>query len=212
MPFLAAPVVVSPPRELSERMVDIQYRVRSIREQRGRRVSSDPMAAQPLPVVRLLVNATAIFLIVLAAGLVIAASAPQLLGYEPIVVISGSMEPAIRVADVVVTAPSDGTDLGEGAVINFAHEDAMRLHRIAAVTPDGYRTSGDANRVADTEIVAPSQVHGVGVVVVPFVGLPATWAQNGQWHWLAATGSVLAAAAYTSRARWVARRKDPLRP
>ncbi|MCP3910971.1 MAG: signal peptidase I [Actinomycetia bacterium] len=151
---------------------------------------------------RLAVNAVATFALVLVAGLAVAAVAPRLIGYRSVVVVSGSMEPAIRTSDVVVTSPSDGVGLGEGAVINFEYGGETRLHRIAAVTSEGYRTAGDANRVADSELVSPSQVHGVGIVVVPFIGLPARWAADRQWAPLAASLVALVATSYLSRARW----------
>ncbi len=162
----------------------------------------DPTVAPPLPVLRLIVNAIGTFVVVVVAGLLVAATVPRLFGYGSVVVVSGSMEPAIRVADVVVTSPSDGADLAAGAVINFDYGDETRLHRIAAVTGEGYRTSGDANRVADSGVVSPSQVRGVGIVVVPFIGLPVTWVAKGQWILLASTMVAFVGAMYVSRARW----------
>ena len=49
--------------------------------------------------------------------MVCVATLPALFGYRPVVVTSGSMEPAIRTADVVVTAGTDGNDLNVGMVI-----------------------------------------------------------------------------------------------
>lgn len=157
-----------------------------------------------------MINVTSTFLLVLVAGLSLAALAPVVLGYKPVVVASGSMEPAIKVADVVLTTPSDGTGLDRGTVINYEYGDTTRLHRIVATTEDGYQTAGDANRSADGELVAPSDVRGVGAVVVPFVGLPAVWVERAQWLHVGLALAVLAAALYTSRARWV--EPEPLLP
>lgn len=202
--FVRAKVDTSPRRSLSGRKVEVRYRLRSIDGAESRDLAADPTIVPSPPVARLIVNTMGTFALVLVAGLIIAAVAPRLFGYESVVVVSGSMEPGIRVADVVVTAPTDGTNLAEGSVINFDHEDGTRLHRISAVEPDGvYRTAGDANQTPDSGTVAPAEVRGVGVVVVPFVGLPATWLQRGEWLPLGLSIAALLAAAYVSRSSWV---------
>jgi len=205
MPFVLAPVEPTAPRpvrEFSGRGPNIHYQVRDLALASARSTDGDPMAMPPVPIVRLVTNAAAIFMLVLAAGLIVAGAAPRLFGYEPVVVVSGSMSPSIRIADVVVTSPSDGLDLATGTVINFDYEGAMRLHRIEALAANGYRTGGDANTVPDSEIVTPSQIRGVGVVVVPFIGLPATWFEQGRWGLLGLTVLGLVGAVYMSRARW----------
>ena len=211
MPFLPAPVETFQQRGLSSREVDIQYQVRDVALASPRETDRDPMVVPGVPILRLVANTVATFVLVLAAGLVVAGAAPRLFGYESVVVVSGSMSPSIRMADVVVTSPSDGLDLAEGTVINFDLEGATRLHRIEAIAEDGYRTIGDANATADSELVAPSQIRGVGVVVVPFVGLPATWFERGEWVLLGFTILALAGAVYMSRARWADVRTDLLR-
>jgi signal peptidase I len=203
MRFVQADVATTPPHELAGKLARIDYVIRWIGRDDMRPVDGDPMAPSPTPVVRLAMNALATFVLMLALGLAIAAVAPGLLGYEPVVVVSGSMEPAIRVADVVVTTPSDGDQLTKGAVINFDNDDATLLHRITAVTDQGYRTSGDANRASDSGVVSPDRVRGVGVVVVPFVGLPALWAEQGEWLPLVALLLALVVAGYMSRSGWV---------
>ena len=184
---------------------EVRYQVRGIGQEGVRPLTGDPTVADDLPVARLVTNAVATFILVLSLGLITAATAPRLLGFGSVVVASGSMEPAIRIADVVVIAPSDGTELGEGAVIDFDHPDGPRLHRIVAVTAAGYRTAGDANRSPDPSVVVPSQVNGVGIVVVPFVGLPKLWFDEGRWFPLVATLAVLTGALYTGRSDWADR-------
>ena len=165
--------------------VTVRYQVALIGQARTIALPGDPTSPQALPLVRLVLNVIATFMLLLFAGLAVAATAPRLFGYGSVVVTSGSMEPAVHKSDVVVTAPSDGVDLGEGAVIDFDRDGERILHRVALVTPNGYRTAGDANATTDPELVSPSQVRGVGIVVVPFIGLPATWAAEGRWLHLA---------------------------
>jgi signal peptidase I len=123
----------------------------------------------------------------------------MLFGYGSVVVGSGSMEPSIRVGDVVLTAATDGEDLGVGTVINHRMPDSMRLHRITEIVADRYRTGGDANRSHDSELVAPDQVLGVGIALVPFVGLPRVWIDQRDWLRLGVVLGVLVLASHASR-------------
>jgi hypothetical protein len=59
------------------------------------------------------------------------------------------------------------------------HDERLRLHRLAGVEPDGLRLRGDANASADSSLVAPGSVRGVGVVRVPWVGAPGLWLRTG---------------------------------
>jgi signal peptidase I len=188
----------------------IRYQVAVIGLPGAMALSGDPTAPQDLPMVRVVANAVATFTLILFFGFAVAATAPRLFGYGSVVVTSGSMEPSVHKSDVVVTASSDGTDLGEGAVINFDRNGERVLHRITLVTPNGYRTAGDANETADSELVSPAQVRGVGIVVVPFAGLPATWAAQRQWLELTLALAGLIACLYMSRRRWVDARQDIL--
>jgi signal peptidase I len=130
---------------------------------------------------RMAAHAAATFAVILALGLVCLATVPLLLGYRPVVITSGSMEPSIRTADVVVTSATDGQDLQVGTVINFDVGDSPTLHRIVGLTEEGYRTAGDANRDDDSTLVPPDAIDGVGTVVVPFVGYPSVWLSAGDW-------------------------------
>jgi signal peptidase len=116
------------------------------------------------------------------------------------------MGPAIRVGDVVITkdAPPD-EELGTQTVVTFddpANGEQV-LHRIIEVTPDGYRTKGDANASADAEIVDPTQVRGAGLMLAPYVGYAAVWVQEAAWPQLVALLVALAALAAMSRQTWM---------
>lgn len=130
-------------------------------------------------------------------------SAPALLGWQPTTVVSGSMEPTISVGDVVVARPVGTDNLATGRVVlvdDPDHPERLRLHRIAAVNPDGSLTlRGDANAANDSTSVWPSAVHGVGYLRIPAIGLPITWAKSGQWLKLAALAAALAGAVALTR-------------
>ena len=152
---------------------------------------------------RMSAHAGATFAVVLVLGLVSLATVPLLLGYQPVVVTSGSMEPSIRTADVVITSATDGKDLPVGTVINFDVGDSPTLHRIVEVTDEGYRTSGDANRTGDSTIVTPDAVDGVGTVVVPFVGYPSLWLSAGEWLLISVVLAAFGATLHIARPSWL---------
>ncbi len=106
-------------------------------------------------------------------------------GWEPMVVTTGSMQPAINPGDIVLSAPpEDDVRLASGTVITF--EDPVRpgeliTHRIDTVNPDGsYTTRGDANSSADSYEVTTDELTGVGRLLVPAVGLPRVWMDEGR--------------------------------
>ena len=130
------------------------------------------------------------------AWLLAAVVAPTLIGWQPAVLVSGSMSPAMLPGDVVLFAPPDSQDLTSGDVIAFddsARSGRLTTHRIVEEALDGagYRTKGDANRDPDSTPVPRDAVRGVGRLIVPGVGLPLHWAQTGRMPlfvaWLAAT-------------------------
>lgn len=133
---------------------------------------------------RVVVATLARAVVVLALGLAFWAVAPAALGWQPTTTMTGSMEPGIAVGDVVVSRPVPPTELRVGQVLltdDPDHADRLRFHRFAEAGEGGaIVTKGDANPDLDSSPVAAHQVHGVGVLRVPFVGLPATWAAEGR--------------------------------
>lgn len=144
---------------------------------------------------RIGVAAALTFLRVAVLALAALAVVPGLLpGWQSHVIVSGSMEPAIKPGDVVVAAPA--TDLDVGAVVVF--RDPLRpgrrvTHRIAEVRPDGALvTKGDANQSADSSRVPRDHLEGAGRLLVPAIGLPAVWAREGDVAPLALSALVAA--------------------
>lgn len=118
-------------------------------------------------------------------------------GWSPVLVTGGSMRPGIAPGDLVLLADVEGL-AGRGSVLTFEaadRGDALVTHRVEAVTPDGYRTRGDANATADPELVDPADVVGVGRLLVPVLGRPVLWFHSQQWLplgvWLAGTSVAL---------------------
>ncbi|MET3511311.1 signal peptidase I [Plantibacter flavus] len=135
-------------------------------------------------------------LALLALCLLAWAAVPKLVGWIPTTVASGSMEPRILTGDVVVSAPLDGADAAAGQVVlvdDPAKDDTYLLHRVVERTSAGLRLQGDANRQPDRQLVDDQNVHGLGILRVPFIGLPIVWAHEGRWAELAVVAAAAAA-------------------
>lgn len=100
---------------------------------------------------------------------------PLAAGYRPTLVTSDSMRPTIAAGDVVLTRATDPEELRAGQVVLV--RDATRstdlLHRVRRIDAGGIVTQGDANPTPDAQPFPPTDVGGVGRIVVPSIGRPA---------------------------------------
>lgn len=97
----------------------------------------------------------------------------------PSVIATGSMEPMIKPGDVILVkkvVDMDGiNNLKIDDVIQFKRDSILITHRIMDVRNDeenglGFRTKGDNNSSADSQIVKPEDVKGTIVYTVPKIG------------------------------------------
>jgi len=107
-----------------------------------------------------------------------------LYGSAPVVVSSGSMAPALDVGDLVVVEPFHGQRIHKGSVVVFDDQVAGRsiIHRVVEVGDGGtFTTRGDANPAADSTPLEVADIDASGRFLLPRMGLPMVWAQQGQW-------------------------------
>lgn len=106
---------------------------------------------------------------------------PRLLGWEGVVVLTGSMEPALPTGGLAfVDRKADVTSVGVGDIITFRDERNRQVtHRVADVTRNGgtlfFETKGDANEMVDQALVSQHDVVGRVVMTVPEVGAWSNW-------------------------------------
>ena len=91
---------------------------------------------------------------------------PLVFGFGNAIIVSGSMEPAIAVGDLIVIRKQKTYETGD--VVTF-EQTGYITHRIVEKTENGYVTQGDANNARDAEITL-SQISGKVVVTVPKIG------------------------------------------
>ena len=92
---------------------------------------------------------------------------PMPFGWGASVVLSGSMEPALSVDDLVFVKAQDSYSVGD--VVVYQDGSILVIHRIISIDGDEIITQGDANSAAD-DPVDLSLVKGMAVGHVPYVG------------------------------------------
>lgn len=95
--------------------------------------------------------------------------------YAPRVILSGSMEPDIKIGDVVIIHKIEGKSAQVGDVILFPYQKDMKVtHRIIAVSEEQgtqlFTTKGDANPEPDVDLVSADNVQGKVVTIIPKMG------------------------------------------
>jgi len=108
-------------------------------------------------------------------SLLLAVLVSMIIGYRALVVVSGSMSPALNVGDVaVINTRVSPSDVVEGDVIAFYLSRDIIIHRVVRVlnTSSGikYLTKGDANENPDPFRVSQSALLGKYVFKIPLVG------------------------------------------
>jgi signal peptidase len=145
-----------------------------------------------------------------AALLLAVVVVPLVLGWVPLTVLSGSMEPTVPTGSQVVVEPLEGEDdaagLSTGDVVTFMprpDDPSLVTHRIVGVAVDGegrrsFTTRGDANAAPDADPVTATQLRGLVKYHVPWAGYAATLLDAEQKR----GGVVLVAAALFGYALW----------
>lgn len=121
----------------------------------------------------------------------------RLLGYQVYTVISGSMEPAYSVGDLVYVRPVDSIeDIKVKDAITFVLNEELTVatHRVVEIDIENQRlyTKGDANDVADANPVHFKNVIGVVQFSIPLLGYVSDFIQNPPGMYITiAAGAVL---------------------
>lgn len=107
---------------------------------------------------------------------------PSIFGVSPMFVLSGSMEPTLKLDDLILIRRVNADKLDQGDIITFKPEDSLYAvtHRIVLITCDEsgnrfFTTKGDNNDEKDKDLVAESQILGVFLLRIPKVGRLVEW-------------------------------------
>ena len=96
---------------------------------------------------------------------------PCLWGHKPLVVISGSMEPTLKVGGILYYEKIDLEDFKIDDILVYKTKDHIISHRIVDIVDDGFITKGDANNSIDNNLINKNQVLGKGTNwSIPYIG------------------------------------------
>ena len=107
----------------------------------------------------------------------------------PSIVLTGSMEPLIYPGDIIlidkITTEEAIYQLKEGDIVNFSRGDITITHRIVEIIKDeagnlSFRTKGDNNPNADTQLVEANEMKGTILQTIPKFGLPLVWLKSNE--------------------------------
>ena len=139
-------------------------------------------------------------LVAVVVLLAIALVGVRVVGLQPYVVLSGSMEPAYHVGSLIYVKSVDYKDLKVGDPITYmVSQDTVVTHRIIEVLVDEedpdtirYFTQGIANDTPDGSSVHYRNVIGKPVFSIPYLGYVSSYIQNPPGMYVAiAAGAVL---------------------
>lgn len=110
-----------------------------------------------LNLISVLIIAAAVF-VLLTVLLTRQGSAPSIMGYSALRVMTGSMEPAIRIDSLIVVKQTDPSMIRENDVISYYSSDpelngSINTHRVVSIEQERdqylFTTKGDANALPD---------------------------------------------------------------
>lgn len=139
-------------------------------------------------------------LVAVAVLLAIALVGVRLVGLQPFVVLSGSMEPEYHVGSLIYVKNVDYKALQVGDDITYMlDEDTVVTHRIIEILVDEenpdvlrYFTQGIANEVPDATSVHYKNIIGKPVFTIPYLGYVSNYIQNPPGMYIAiAAGAIL---------------------
>ena len=98
----------------------------------------------------------------------------NILGYKAYIVETNSMEPTIKVGDIVIIKKVKVEKLNQGDVITFTQEGEVITHRITKIDVEEsgtkYITKGDNNNTEDTIKVEHEDILGKEILTIPQLG------------------------------------------
>ena len=104
---------------------------------------------------------------------------PVLWGKRPLVVISGSMEPILKVGGILYYEKINLDDFKKDDILVYKLNEHIVSHRIVNINEYGFETKGDNNNSNDSYIVDKNNVIGRGNNwSIPYIGYYADFIYN----------------------------------
>ena len=107
---------------------------------------------------------------------------PVLWGKRPLVVISGSMEPILKVGGILYYEKINLDDFKKDDILVYQLNEHIVSHRIVNINEYGFETKGDNNNSNDSYIVDKNNVIGRGNNwSIPYIGYYADFIYNNKY-------------------------------
>ena len=104
---------------------------------------------------------------------------PVLWGKKPLVIISGSMEPILKVGGILYYEKINLDDFKKDDILVYRLNEHIVSHRIVNINEYGFETKGDNNNSNDSYIVDKNNVIGRGNNwSIPYIGYYADFIYN----------------------------------
>ncbi len=128
------------------------------------------------------------FVILLAVALILCIFFSN--GYHASYIATGSMEPALKPGDLIITKKVSIADLSPGDIVLYSAGRRQICHRIITIAADGsIITKGDTNTFSDPPVKLPSLL--LLQYRIPFAGYPFAFLQNRAFLLTLAASSLL---------------------
>lgn len=99
---------------------------------------------------------------------------PNFFGIKTYTIISGSMEPELKIGDIVIVKETTENDINVGDIISFRKGQRVITHRVIDIKKKDqkytYVTQGDNNNVEDKEDIKFNMIEGKVIKRIPFLG------------------------------------------
>lgn len=106
----------------------------------------------------------------------------HILGIYMFNIVSESMEPNLKINDVVVVKKVEKQQLQKGDIITFKQDERIISHRIEDIIKEKgtikFKTKGDNNEISDPDLVDSGQVYGKVLFSIKKIGKVISYIQN----------------------------------
>ena len=154
-------------------------------------------------------------------GMLALIAGPRLVGWQGVIVLSGSMEPALKVGGVAFVEPLSAPDevrIGDIVTYRSPNDPETQIsHRVVEVINSeghvSYRTKGDNNELPDQELVPADNLIGKVRFHLPYLGYAVDWLRHrdGFLLFMGIPAALIIASELRNIVRELARGRNPAR-
>lgn len=134
-------------------------------------------------------------LLAVLIALVVLLVLPRVFGIQPLVVLSGSMEPTYHVGSLIYVADvkPEKLEVGDAVTYEMSDDKTMVTHRVIEIdsTNQCIYTKGDANNVADGSAIFYEDIVGKPLFSIPLMGYLAHYFTTRQGTIILITGVIV---------------------